>query len=178
MNYTHQRYTPLSIFLHWLTFFLLVAVYTCIEVKGYFPKGSALRDGLKTWHFIFGIAVLFITIIRLLNRSFTQSPAIVPPLTKLQQGFSHIVHTVLYSFLISMPLLGWLMVNAKGKTVALLGFSLPTLIQPDLQLANELYVLHEWIGQMAYFLIALHVLAALYHHYVQRDNTLSRMLPK
>jgi superoxide oxidase len=50
-NNTNDRYGRLSIGLHWLMFLLIVAVYACIELREFYPKGSELRDGLKHWHF-------------------------------------------------------------------------------------------------------------------------------
>jgi len=54
-----ERYGTLSIGLHWSMLLLLVVVYACIELREFFPKGSDLREALKTWHFMLGLAVLF-----------------------------------------------------------------------------------------------------------------------
>jgi cytochrome b561 len=55
MNFTNtpSRYGSLSIALHWLTFLLLVGVYSCIELRELFPKGSDPRNVLKAWHYLF-----------------------------------------------------------------------------------------------------------------------------
>src|SRR6185312_16209541 len=55
---TTDRYGSLSIGMHWLMLLLLVAVYACIELREFYPRGSDLRDGLKTWHFMLGLSVL------------------------------------------------------------------------------------------------------------------------
>ncbi len=49
------RYGALSIGLHWLMLLLIAAVYACIELRGNFPKGSDMREGLKTWHLMLGL---------------------------------------------------------------------------------------------------------------------------
>ena len=79
--------------------------------------------------------------------------------------------------MIGMPLSGWLMLGAKGKTVSFLGIELPMLIGENERLAWVFDELHELGGTVGYFLISLHVLAALLHHYLIKDNTLKRMLP-
>jgi cytochrome b561 len=76
-----------------------------------------------------------------------------------------------------MPLLGWLMMSAKGKAVPFFGLQLPALIAPDKALAHNFEDIHEAVGVIGYYLIGLHAGAALFHHYLMRDNTLRRMLP-
>ncbi len=63
-----QRYSPLSIGLHWLMLLLMAAVYATIELKGNFPKGSDTRELLKHWHFMLGLGVFALVWLRLLAR--------------------------------------------------------------------------------------------------------------
>ena len=88
-----------------------------------------------------------------------------------------LVHGLLYAFMLGMPLVGWLVLSASGKPVPFFFFELPSLVAPDESLADQAENLHEAVGQAGYFLIALHAAAALFHHYVRRDDTLRRMLP-
>jgi cytochrome b561 len=87
------------------------------------------------------------------------------------------VHLGLYALLIALPLTGWLMVNADGKSAAWFGMSLPVLIDASRPLAHDLHEVHEAISSIGYALIGLHAAAALLHHYVVKDNTLRLMLP-
>lgn len=75
-----------------------------------------------------------------------------------------------------MPLLGWLTLSAKGKPIPFFGLQLPALIGADKTLAESLEEIHEFIGTLGYYLIGLHTVAALAHHYFMRDDTLLRML--
>jgi cytochrome b561 len=79
--------------------------------------------------------------------------------------------------MIALPLIGWIMLSADGKPIPFFGLTLPPLIGPNEGLAEQLEELHETIGTLGYWLIGLHAMAALFHHYVLRDATLSRMLP-
>jgi cytochrome b561 len=65
---TEGRYGSLSIGLHWGMLLLLAAVYACMELRGNFPKGSGIREGLKTWHFMLGLFVLVLVTVRLTVR--------------------------------------------------------------------------------------------------------------
>ncbi|MFD2378578.1 cytochrome b [Ottowia pentelensis] len=87
------------------------------------------------------------------------------------------MHWALYGFLIVMPLLGWLTLSAKGQPIPFFGLELPALMGPDRATAKNLEGIHELIGNLGFFLIGLHAVAALWHHYFMRDDTLERMLP-
>lgn len=172
-----SRYHPLSIGVHWLTLLLLIAVYALIELKGIYPKGSDPRALMKTWHEMLGLTVFGLVFIRLALRLWSPTPPITPPLPTWQLALAHAMHLALYAFLIVMPVLGWLVLSAKGKPVPFFGLDLPALIAPDEALSKGLEKVHELIGNLGYFLIGLHATAALYHHYFMRDDTLLRMLP-
>ena len=88
-----------------------------------------------------------------------------------------LTHLALYAIMIGMPLLGWLVLSAAGKPIPFFGLELPALIGQNKPLASQLKDIHEVVGTAGYFLIAAHAAAALFHHYVQRDNTLLRMWP-
>jgi cytochrome b561 len=64
-----------------------------------------------------------------------------------------------------------------GRLGALALDDLPPWIGPDRALAHNLREIHETLGVTGYYLICLHVVAALFHHYIMRDGTLARMLP-
>ena len=177
MATTASRYSPLNIALHWLMLLLIAAVYACIELKGNFPKGSDIREGLKYWHFVLGLSIFALVWLRLLGRLLGKAPTILPKPPTWQTGLAHLMHLALYALMIGMPLVGWLILNAEGKPAPFFGLELPMLVQQDHGLAESLEELHEFGGQAGYFLIGLHALAGLFHHYVVRDNTLVRMLP-
>ncbi|WP_343883058.1 cytochrome b [Rhodanobacter caeni] len=176
---TADRYGSLSIAMHWLMLLLLIGVYACINLRELFPRGSDLRDGLKTWHFMLGLAVLALVVVRLALRwAAGAQPGIQPPPPHWQQRLAGLMHLALYLFMIAMPLLGWLTLSAAGKPIPFFGLSLPALVGADEALAGTFKEIHETIGTIGYYLIGLHAAAALFHHYVARDNTLRRMLPR
>nr|WP_064494516.1 cytochrome b [Pseudomonas chengduensis] len=171
------RYGSLSIGLHWLMLILIAVVYACIELKGNFPKDSETRELLKQWHFMLGLSVFALVWLRLLVRALSPTPAIEPPLPTWQALPAKLMHLALYALMIGAPLAGWLILSAADKPIPLFGLELPALIGPDKALAGQIKELHELAGSAGYWLIGLHAIAGLYHHYVVRDNTLTRMLP-
>lgn len=174
---TTGRYGSFSIGLHWLMFLLFIAVYALIELHEIYPKGSDPREAMKTWHFMIGMLIFWLTWLRLAARAPGQTPDIVPVPPNWQQLLAKLVHLGLYALMIVMPLTGWLLLSAAGKPIPFFGLELPSLIGENKGLAEQLKEVHEVIGTIGYYLIGIHVLAALYHHYLVRDNTLARMLP-
>lgn len=172
-----DRYARLSIFLHWAMLLLITAVYSCILLRENYLKGSDMREGLKTWHFMLGLSVLALVIIRIVARLLTTKPPIKPEPPAWQMLLARITHLALYVFMLGMPIAGWLILSGEGKPIPFFGLELPALIAPDKGLAEQIEELHETVGEVGYYLIGLHALAALFHHYVVKDNTLHRMLP-
>ncbi|MBK8570719.1 MAG: cytochrome b [Nitrosomonadales bacterium] len=174
---TTDRYGALSIGIHWLMLLMFVAVYACIELHEFFPKGSDLRATLKTWHFMLGLSILVLASLRLIIYITGTAPRIEPDPPKWQMQSAKLIHVALYALMIAMPLAGWLLLSAEGKPIPFFGLHLPTLIGKSKFLADVIEEIHEAGGTIGYFLIGLHAAAALYHHYFVRDNTLRRMLP-
>lgn len=175
MSTPSPRYPRTLIGLHWLTLLLLAAAYACIELRVNFPRGSAIRDGLKEWHYALGLIVFVLLWLRLAIR--LRGPLPVSLLSGWQRWLAGAMHALLYLFMAAMPLLGWLVLSAEGELPQWFGLSLPALLAPDEALAEQLEELHKTIGVAGYWLIGLHAAAGLFHHYWLRDATLRRMLP-
>ena len=176
-NNTTTRYGSLSIGMHWFMLLLLAAVYACIELRGNYPRGSEMREALKTWHYMLGMSAFFLVWVRLAFRALGANPAIEPPPPGWQMLIAKLMYAALYLLMIGLPILGWMILSAEGDAIPFFGMHLPPLIYQNKDLAKALEEVHETAGTAGYFLIGLHAVAALYHHYFLRDNTLKRMLP-
>ncbi len=179
MRNNQQHYSTPSIALHWLMAVLLIATAATMEFKGVYPKGSAARDAIKGVHYLLGISVFILVWARLLARSAGTTPPIHPPLPVWQARLSLLVHVGLYVLMIGLPLLGLLTLSAEGKPVTLWwGGQLPLLpMEANRDTAHWFKELHETGATVGYVLVGLHAATALFHHYIQRDNTLLRILP-
>lgn len=173
-----DRYSVASIILHWVMLLVIVAVYATIELREFFPKGSEPREAMKSWHFMLGLTVLGLVWIRIAARLVWKAPGLSPPASVLQRVAARVTHLVLYAFMIGMPIAGWLILSAEGKAIPFFGFELPALTAPSERLAERVEELHETGGTIGYFLVGLHALASLFHHYIRRDRVLARMLPR
>ena len=163
--------------LHWLVLVLLVAVFTCISLTENFPKGSDTWELLKTWHFMLGLTVFALAVLRLIVTLLSPTPLINSPIPRWQGLTAKVVQALLYASMFAMPLLGWLILSAAGKPIPFYGWKLLALIAENKGIAETVKEFHEAGGTVIYFLVGIHAVAAVYHHYFVRDNTLQRMLP-
>ncbi|MES2280067.1 MAG: cytochrome b [Pseudomonadota bacterium] len=177
LHNTSGRYSALTISLHWLMLFLLAAVYACMELSGNFPKGSDMRVSLKTWHYMLGLSVFVLVWIRLAVKLTGKVPPIAPQPPLWQERASGLVQLALYVLMIGLPLVGWFLLSAKGQAIPFFGLQLPALMAENRDSAGWIKEIHEIGATAGYFLVGMHAIASLYHHYLLRDNTLRRMLP-
>lgn len=171
------RYSPAQRRLHWLMFLLVAVAYLAIEGRGNFERGSLLRTLAVQSHFWTGLAVLALVLPRLWLRLRRGAPPITPALPAWQAWPARVLHLALYAFLLVQPVLGLMTAWTDGKQL-MIPFTqavLPALMAPDPELAHRLEDLHGTIGSLFYWVIGAHVLAALYHHFLRRDDTLARM---
>ena len=170
-----NQYSPISVWLHWLMLILLAGVYASIELRGIFERGTEARDLMKTAHYLMGLSIFTLVWFRLLARLITPTPD-RESYGAFQQWSSKLMFVGLYSLMIIMPLLGWTLVSAEGHIISIFSWQLPQLVNENKELADQVKEVHETIGTIGYFLIGIHATAALFHHFIKKDETLLRML--
>ena len=139
---------------------------------------SPQRLQLVAWHKWAGVTVFALVLVRLAWR-FTHAPPPLPLGTAgLVRRASALAHRALYGLMLLMPVSGWLMSSAKGVPTVWFGvLRLPDLLARNKALGDSLQELHEALAWALCALVALHVAAALKHHFVDRDGLLARMWP-
>jgi cytochrome b561 len=172
---TTTRYASSQRFLHWLIAGLVVLALLSIELKGWLPKGSTERAQVKWMHMQFGMSVLLLSLVRLAMHWRSKTPPISPPPPAWQMLAARLMHVALYVLTLAVPLLGVAMMFLAGKSWGFLGMPLPTAVPPDAVLSHRIEDIHETTGNVLMWLAIVHAAAALYHHVIQRDDTLLRM---
>jgi len=172
-----RRYAPSRRALHWLMFLAVVLAFVFIEGRVWFERGTPARLAMVQAHFWTGLAILALMLPRLLLAFSRPAPPVMPRLPAWQAMPAKAVHLLLYAMLVAQPLLGLCTAWTDGKEI-LVPFTqvaLPALLAPDEVLAGRLEDLHKLVGTAFYWVVGLHVAAALYHHFIRRDDTLRRM---
>ena len=164
--------------MHWLTALLLVAGATLGLSMVELPL-SRQKLQWYAWHKWIGITIFLLTCARLAWRMGHPAPGQPESIPGWQRSAAWIAHAALYALLLLIPLSGWLDSSAAGVQVVYLGlFPLPDLVAKDKALADVLRATHVALNFTLLCLVCVHSAAALWHHFVDRDGVLKRMLPR
>lgn len=172
-----DRFGLLAKAFHWLTLLLLIGSFTLAFSMTDLPL-SPRKLQLYSWHKWFGVTIFLVATLRLAWRLVNPVPR--PPVTTplWQRRAAIASHAALYTLLIVMPLTGWIMSSALNLPVVYLGLiHIPSPFGVDRELGEALRYVHHLLAWTLLVLVMIHVLAALYHHFVLRDDVLRRMLP-
>jgi len=172
-----NRYSTVSLVLHWLIAALVVTQVVLIMIRD--ASEGALARELLGLHKSVGLGILVLTLARLGWR--IAHPAIPLPdtMARWRKLLARATHILFYVLLIGMPLSGWAASSAAGREIFWFGlFQWPLLpIGGGRETAGTLMDMHELAAKALYVAIILHVAGALKHHFVDRDNVLHRMIP-
>lgn len=172
----YPRYSLTTQSLHWAVALAVVAAYVLGLYREAVPKGD-FRVMITGLHMSLGVLVFGLSIIRIGIRPFAASlPATAGP--RWMHLAAKAGHLTLYALLIAVPLVGMLMVWAKGRPVMFFGTSLMSPISVSGSLAKPMEEVHEVTAHLMMIMAGLHATAAIIHHSVLRDGTLTRMVPK
>jgi cytochrome b561 len=161
--------------LHWTTVLLLIAAAAFALTRDE-VAGRVARQWLLEGHRHTGLLVLLLAVLRIALRfRGGRLPQLIH--SRLVRIAAWLTHAALYLILLGLPLLGWALSNAEGKPVYLFGAALPALVAEDEDLADALLVWHQDVAWALLALVLLHIGAALYHHFVRRDDVLRSMWP-
>ena len=166
-----RRYSQITIAIHWLTALLVVVAWLTAE------GGRHARADPPYLHFTLGLAVLLLVVPRLLARWLGAAPRVEDPRSRWMDLAARAGHTVLYLFLIALPLSGWYAASRLGIQVSFLGLDLPALAAPVQGAPGLIADLHETGGTLILWLAGAHALIAIWHQFVMKDGTLERMNP-
>lgn len=174
---TALNYGSVSKILHWLIFIFVTVMIIVGNFMDDIPD-KLIRGTVFMAHKWLGLFVLTLMILRVIWALLNPKPQLPYHLPKFQQFGAHAMHVTLYLLLIAMPLTGWIMSSAAGKAPALFGYALAFPgIPVDKPLSSLNATLHFYLGWTIVVLVSLHSVAALKHHFIDKNNVLKRMLP-
>lgn len=172
---TEQNYGIVAKSLHWLIAVWMIGML----IMGLWMTGlPQVPDTFKIygWHKASGMLLLAAVVLRLWWRARNVLPRLIGVENVWQVRAAHAAHRVFYVWMLLMPLSGWVMSSAFGFPVSMFGLvQLPNLVSPNKELGEFFAEVHEWTAYALIATILLHIAAALWHHYVHKDETLRRM---
>ncbi|GHF94058.1 cytochrome b [Thalassotalea marina] len=174
---TTTRYGLLTIIIHWLV---------ALAVVGLFALGYWMVDlnYYSTWyqtapniHKSVGILLFTVMLVRVLARVFQQKPVPLEQHSALEKKLAHTAHYLMYVGLFIIMLSGYLISTADGRPIEVFGLievpALGSFVENQEDIAGEI---HEYFAYGLMVLVLLHAGAALKHHFIDKDQTLNRML--
>ncbi|MEO0316526.1 MAG: hypothetical protein RL404_203 [Pseudomonadota bacterium] len=172
------QYTATAKALHWLMALLIIGLLALGFVMTEMPV-SPQKLKVYSWHKWGGVTLFVLLLVRVSWRIAHPPPALPWQMGRLQQLAAHLGHLALYALMIALPITGWLMSSAKGFQTVWFGvLPIPDLLGKDKALGELLEEVHESLSWVLIALLVVHVVAALKHHVIDKDDILTRMLPR
>ena len=176
---SETHYGAVAQSLHWVTVLLVMTGWLLGTFGDELPEGPTRAAGLFV-HIYAGLTVVAIVALRLLWR--IGNPPPTPertPLGDWADRAARFGHYALYALLIAVPITGIFVQFARGDALPIFGvFDIASPWSGDRAFARSVKEFHELLANALVILAALHTAAALVHHWLFRDRTLLRMLPR
>lgn len=172
-----SRYGLVSILLHWgvaVAVFGLFALGLWMVGLGYYDTWRKAGPDL---HKSIGITLFAVMLIRIVWRLFSPAPSPLASYGKWTRIGAHVGHVFLYVGLFAVMFAGYLISTADGVGIPVFNlFEIPALVSGLPEQAETAGWIHLYLAWVLVVFAGLHGLAALKHHFIDRDVTLKRML--
>lgn len=172
---SRQQFTWSMRFLHWL---MAALVLTMLAI------GVAMVASLGDYHYLvsihrpLGIAILILVVIRFVNRQFSALPPFPATMSSQERFVAHASELLMYTLLFVLPLVGWGMLSAARYPIVLFGsLHLFPILPRSVMLYAVLRKTHTFLAYLLFLAFVAHFAAILFHTLIERDGTLSRMVP-
>ena len=174
---TQGTYGLVAVFLHWLVALTVAGMFGL----GYWMVGLTYYD---SWykqgpdiHRSLGVLLFTAMLLRVAWRLTNPRPAPVPGHRRWEVVAAHLAHGLLYVLLFVATVSGYLISTADGSSVSVFGwFDVPSITGRIKGMEDTAGVVHYWVTWSVIVLAGIHALGALKHHFIDRDNSLRRML--
>lgn len=175
---TTDAFGAVAKLLHWTMSALLIGMLALGVYMHELPV-SPDKFELYALHKSIGVTALVLALVRLGWRAVDPPPAALPTVPAQHVRLAKAAHWALYGCMIAVPATGWCMAAASGTPVDYFnsGVILPNPVAADDDVRIAFRILHDMFGKLLMALLAVHVGAALKHHFFDKDLTLRRMLP-
>ncbi|MEJ2766192.1 cytochrome b [Photobacterium sp. MCCC 1A19761] len=175
MRNTPKAYDWLSITLHWLSAVVVIGLFAVglwmVDLNYY----SAWYKPAPHWHKSVGLCLAFATVLRLIWKQMKGHPAVEGARWEIISAKA--AHGLIYLLMFGLFISGYLISTADGRAIDVFDwFSVPGLGELFPNQADIAGEIHEYMAYSLIGLAALHAAAALKHHFINKDNTLKKML--
>ena len=179
MKNTTGYYTRTAQLLHWLMAIIFIAAWLIGFYSGNFlnyENDGSFKGDVITLHKNIATTIIFLVVVRIFWRYTHPAPELPDSMSPMMKKLAHLGHLGLYFVLLALPITGCLFSWSAGHPAPVLYlFDIPSLVPEDPDLLAVVKPLHVYISWAAGLLLAGHILAALKHHFIDKDNVLTSM---
>ncbi len=169
-----EHFDATAIALHWTIAGLIIAAFTLGLTVDEFPEGW--EHAVVNVHAILGTSVLLLTFARVWWRLTHKPPPLPPDVGPVMRSLSGLVHFLLYVLMVLVPLIGVPTLLYRGRGLDFGIFQIPSPFERSREIFGPLTEIHELASYAMIGLAGAHILAALYHHFIRKDEVLLQML--
>ena len=176
---TNSTFGSVSIAMHWLSAVVIIGQFCfglyMLSLDYYDPDYKVLPHYHKSIGILFGILLVF----RLIWKKFNPHPQHVEGITPLETRLADWTQKIMLVLLVLIVILGYLISTAKGDPIHVFNwFEVPATITFIPNQEDITGFLHYWLAIALISCASIHALAALKHHFIDKNATLLRMLGK
>lgn len=173
-----MKYHISSRILHALMAVLIITLF-CVGIfmADFMPQEATYKFQVYALHKSFGVMVLILVFVRIVNRFIHTPPAMPQGLPKIEKFAAHAIHYLLYVLMFLVPLSGYLMSNAYGFPVDFFNIRMPNLISAQPENGRFFAESHEILAFTLIGAVGLHLAGALKHRFFDKpeNDVLNRM---
>ncbi|MDE2375868.1 cytochrome b [Bradyrhizobium sp.] len=175
---SREGYGAVAMTLHWAVVMLVACAWLTGQFGDVLPRGPQ-REAGELVHMFLGLSIVVLVAARLFWRLADSPPPEDPSIGPWSERAAHAIHYLMYALLIAAPVVGIVLQFARGQSLPVFGlFEIASPWTADRSFSRSVKEVHETLANGLLILVGLHAAAALVHHYVLRDRTLVRMLPR
>lgn len=172
-------YTRTAQVLHWLMAIIFIAVWLIGSYSGNFLSydvDGSFKGDVISLHKNLATTIIFLVVVRIFWRYTHPAPKLPDSMSPMMQKIAHIGHLALYFMLLALPITGCLWSWSLGYPAPVLYlFDLPALVSKNPEITAIAKPMHIYLSWGAALLLIGHILAALKHHFIDRDHVLDSM---
>ena len=171
------HYGLVAIILHWLVAFIAIGLFflglwmtSLTYYDDWYKRAPDIHEGI-------GILLFFMMLGRVIWRGMNITPDDEPGMSLVQRRLAHAAHFVLYILLFALMVSGYFISTADGRAIDVFGlFVVPAIVLDIPNMEDSAGKVHWYLSLGFIGLVSLHTLAALKHHFIDRDRTLEKIL--
>jgi cytochrome b561 len=175
-----EAFGLISILLHWLMAMMLIGLFAVGLYMTELDYYDSLYHTLPWWHKSIGLLVIGLLIFRFIWTISNPAPTALESHKKWEVSLAHITQKIFYGLILLIGISGYFISTAEGKGIDFFNlFEVPAIIQSlEEDRADLIGEVHKILAITLIVLAGLHAVAALKHHFIDKDETLRRMINK